>query len=244
MRTLTALLTAVVFSGCGVELLTTTAIRGELEAQQLKAITGQVSRAASTSAQVQIKRAIELYTADTGHYPYSLEGLVPDFLPNLPAQPDGTPYAYNARTGKLLESSAPTAADRDRMAEVCAAIDSYGQDTGYYPGSLYALVPSYLASVPTTDAGQDYLYEAERGTLTHPGEGRHYSGRGRGGGSPAAGGGPMGEVMTGIGVSNQLDSMSNAGATSAGSNVRRRNKVNTAEYGQRQMDTLTELGLD
>ena len=42
----------------------------------------------------------------------------------------------------------------------------------------------------------------------------------RGGGVAVGGAGPMGEAMTGIGMSQQLDNMSNAGASSAGSRVR------------------------
>jgi hypothetical protein len=52
----------------------------------------------------------------------------------------------------------------------------------------------------------------------------------------------MGEVMTGIGVQQQLNSMSSAGTSSAGSYSRQAIGSTTDQYNQRQSQALDELG--
>ena len=53
----------------------------------------------------------------------------------------------------------------------------------------------------------------------------------------------MGEVMTGIAISNQLDSMSNAGSAAAGSRARAGIGSATQQHDQQQQKTLNDLGL-
>ena len=86
-----SILAVLAFSGCGVELLTTTAIQGELQAQQMKALKGQVEHAAGTSGQVNLQRAIDTYRAETGVNPPSLEALVPNYIAQIPVQAGGAP---------------------------------------------------------------------------------------------------------------------------------------------------------
>jgi hypothetical protein len=52
----------------------------------------------------------------------------------------------------------------------------------------------------------------------------------------------MGETMTGIGISNQLDSMSNAGSASAGSYARRGIANAQQQHDQQQERALRDTG--
>ncbi len=259
MRYLVTALLLTGLTGCGVEVLTTTAIQGELEAQQLKAMKGQVQAVSESTARVNIRRAIDTYYAEKGYYPLTLDSLVPDYLPSLPKKPDGTPYGYDRSTGKLLDTAAPSAAampargpsDAEKMARIRAAIDRYGQASGYYPPSLQALTPTYLSQVPKTATGQDFIYYPQNGALYVPGQygtgyarqspgtGQTRSRQGRG---VAQGVGPMGEVMTGMAVQQQLNSMSSSGASAAGSYSRRKLGAHTQQHQQRQQQALDELG--
>lgn len=110
MKNLLTLLLLVTFAGCGLELLGSAAIQSELQAEQLKAATGQVNRAADATAKINIQRAIDTYYAEVGQYPARLEDLVPNYLPSLPPGPNGTPYAYDPTQGKLIDSAAPAQA--------------------------------------------------------------------------------------------------------------------------------------
>jgi len=110
MKSILVLFMVVSLAGCGLELVTSTAIQGELQAEQLKAIKNQVGQAADSTAKVNIQRAIDTHYAETGQYPAQLEDLVPNYLPSLPMGPDGAPYAYDPVHGKLLDAVAPTVA--------------------------------------------------------------------------------------------------------------------------------------
>jgi len=257
MKACTCIAMMVLLGGCGVELLTTTAIQGELQAEQLKAIKGQVTRAGDQTAKINIQRAIDTFQAEKGRFPESLDELVPGYLPSLPTQPNGMSYNYDPATGKLIEGSGappapapgPTAADRQKMNQILVAIDGYGRATGYYPPSLAALVPTYLPSVPKTDAGEDFLFDPVVGALRHPAEGRGGSMAGRPAPAPQSrpvgvgGAGPMGEVMTGIGIQNQLNSMSNSGSSAAGSYARQSIGNTTGQHNQQQEQAMDNLGL-
>jgi len=233
-------------AGCGVELLTTTAIVGELQKEQLEATRGAVQNAGEGMAKINIQRAIDTYRAEKGANPPSLDALVPEWLPSLPKRPDGTAFAYDPATGKVLDrpaSGGVTAADRAQMDRIQQAIKAYGMRTGFYPPSLEALVPQYLADVPKTESGQDFLYDMRTGALAHP----------EAAGTPAAaaaqsprtgtGLSPMGEAMTGLGMQQQLGNMSNAGASSAGSHAGQKVGNVTAGHNQRQEEALQQLGL-
>ena len=95
------LLVAVALSGCGVELLGTTAVRGELEAQNAKSAIKQLDNVKGQAATINIEKAIKAYRADKGVNPPSLEDLVPDYLAKIPTKPDGSSYAYDPDTGKI-----------------------------------------------------------------------------------------------------------------------------------------------
>ncbi len=125
MKKLIVVLLVAMMPGCGLELVTTTAIQSELQAEQLKAVNGQVSRASDTTARINIQRAIDTYYAETGRYPATLDELVPQYLPSLPVTPAGTPYAYDPATGKLqgdAPATAPAAAGAGPMGEAATGI--------------------------------------------------------------------------------------------------------------------------
>lgn len=257
MRTLLSVILILALTGCGVELLTTTAIQGELQAEQLKAVKGQVGRAAETTGKINLQRAIDTYHAEKGSYHANLQDLVPGYIASLPVHPDGSAYGYDASAGKLLDHAAPAApsfaaSDAQSMAQIQAAITRYGQATGYYPPSLAALVPGYMPHVPKASNGQDFIYYPQNGALLSPAQMAPQmatqqaqptpsGGRGRAG-IGVGGAGPMGEVMTGIAISNQLDSMSNAGSATAGSRARRGIDSATQQQNQQQEKVMDNLG--
>lgn len=258
MRTVLIGVVALALSGCGLEILTTTAIQGELAAQNANAASRALQYAKDSTSQTNAQHAIDLYKADKGENPPSLEALVPQYLEQVPVKPDGTPYGYDPVAGRLLDSApaaAPVAAagggdDWQKLDTVNAAIRSYAQATGQYPASLHALVPAFLPSLPRTSAGLDFVYNPSYGVAYLPAAGAAGSmpqaaapTAGRRGGSGVAGAGPLAETMTGISISNQLDSMSNAGASSAqgyaGSSLGR----SQDQHNQQQERALQDLGM-
>ena len=174
MKNVCAFLVVVVTaSGCGVELLTTTAIQSELQAEQMKAIKGQVNNAADKSARVNIQHAIDTYYAENGQYPATLEVLVPTYLPSLPTGPNGQAYPYDPTQGKLLDNAAP--------------------------------------ATPAAPTG--------------------------------SGAGVMGEVTTGIGIQNQLNSMGQSGVNTAQSRSREHIGNMTEQHNRQQEKALKDLGM-
>ena len=253
MKTVLSAMLILALAGCGVELLTTTAIQSELQAEQATAIKRQVGAAADTTAQINIQRAIDTFQAENGKYPGSLDELVPGYLPSLPTQPDGTPYAYDSASGKLVDGPrrnvilGPTAGDRQKMKQITQAVNSYGMATGYYPPSLDAMVPQYISAIPKTDSGEDFIFRPEDGALLHPAQQNQpaapITAQQRRLNAPAVGGaGPMGEAMTGIGMQQQLDSMSNAGSSSAAGCARGRADRAVQQQQQQQEQALKQLG--
>lgn len=234
------------FAGCGVELLTTTAIVGELQKEQLEATRGAVQNAGDGMAKINIQRAIDTYRAEKGSNPPSLEALVPDWLPSLPNRPDGSAYAYDPATGKVLDGPASggvTSADRANMERIREAINAYGMRTGFYPPSIEALVPQYLAELPKTESGHAFLYDMRTGALAHPAAGTQSAAGTAPAPRPGTGLSPMGEAMTGLSMQQQLGTMSNAGASSAGSRAGQQIGNATAGHNQRQEEALQQLGL-
>ena len=102
MRSVFALVLCLALTGCGVELLTTTAIQGELQTQQMQAMKRQVQSASDTSGRVTLERAIQTYRAEKGGNPPSLASLVPDYMPAVPKRGDGTEYGYDPARGQLF----------------------------------------------------------------------------------------------------------------------------------------------
>lgn len=250
MRTGIILVVALLLGGCGVELVTTTAIQSELQAEQMKAMKGQLEKTGSTAAKINIQKAIDTFQAEKGRYPASLDELVPGYLPSLPKRADGSDYGYDPVQGKFYDgpvppaAQGPTANDMQKMNQILSAIDGYGRATGYYPPSLAALVPTYIAALPKTDAGQDFVYDVATGRLSHPAQTAAAP-------VPAApprpvaggGAGPMGEVVTGIGIQNQLNSMGSSATNSAGGYARQNIGNTTGNYGANQEKVMDNLGL-
>lgn len=255
MRTVILAVLVLTGAGCGVELLATTAIHAELQAENMKALQKHGQHAADMSARINLERAVKTYQAEQGRWPASFEELVPTYLPSIPVKPDGAPYGYNPATGDILDApmglpvtiTEPTLGDIAKMETIREAINSYGTRVGFYPPSLAALVPSYLNELPKTDKGEDFLYRCEDGALTHPADLRPPS-KDRpvrtAPPAPIAGGaGPLGETVTGIGVQQQLNGMSHAGASSAGGYAREKTGGITGGHNAQQEQAMDNLGL-
>lgn len=247
-------------NGCILELLTTTAIEGKMQAQSASTAAKALEYAKESTGQTSAQRAIDLYKADKGENPPSLEALVPDYIDKVPAHEDGSPYGYDPATGTLLDApvavaatpapAGPTASDWQTLTDLNAAIRRYATDTGTYPATLYSLVPGYLPAVPKAAGGQDFTYDPQYGAAYLP-QSSAMAGstpppaatavpRGRG---AVGGGGPMGEAMTGIGISNQLDSMNNSATSSAGSRAGGTLQRSQDEHNQQQEKALNDLGM-
>jgi type II secretory pathway pseudopilin PulG len=242
MRYVVLAIATLALSGCGVELLATTATTSTLQAQQLNAVRGQLEHAAGASGKVNLQRAIDTYHAEKGHYPATLEALVPEHIASVPLQTDGTSYVYNAVTGRISEGvvTGPTPEDVQQMQAISAAIQQFGRQTRRYPGSLEALVPRYLPAVPLTSSGEAFLYDPRSGRVAHrlavamPAPGQPH---------PGYAGGPMGEAMTGIGMQRELNNSSNAGVNAAGSRANDASRGFGNARSQHQLDTMDQLGL-
>lgn len=248
MRKLLCSLLILPLAGCGVELLTATAIHGELQAQNASAVMQQRAYAEDRINRMKIERAISAYWAETGVYPPSLQALVPNWLDSVPAQAGGVPYGYDPLTGRLTDSSQPeqaalppiTEADRDAMAALRSAIDGYRRDNGYYPVTLYSLVPYYITDVPVTSTNTPFNYNPRDGSLTHPMEAVRPLPQNHIGSTPVAGAGPLGEVTTSIAIQQQLDNMGPS-AVGVGAGARYNVDQIQSDYSRRQMEAVDEL---
>ena len=174
MRIFSTLIITATLCGCGAEVLTTTATQSKLQAEQATAMKRQLSKSAENTGRINLERAIRTFQAERGTYPPSLDALVPEFLPALPEQADGSPWGYNPATGAVLKEafSGPTPTDRQLIQAIHTAIDQYGQDTGYYPATLDDLAPAYLATPPRTASGEVFNYDNQIGAVWHPREPR------------------------------------------------------------------------
>lgn len=241
MRVLSLLIFAGLLSGCMAEVLTTTAIQGELQAKQASAAMGQLNHAKNSTSRLEIDHAIKAYQAEFGYYPSTLASLVPTHLPAIPTKADGSAYGYDPNTGQLLDqpmaapSGGVTAGDRQLMSAIANAIQQYGQQSGFYPNTLDDLYPAYLKTRPVTESGQAFYYDNQNGAVTHPQAGQstprpQAQPRNRTGGG--SGGGLLGETMTGIGIQQELNNMGSSGANSAQS--RSRQNVQGVQQGHNQ----------
>lgn len=247
MKIMIALLLPVALSGCMLELLTTTAIQGELAAQNASSATRALNSVKEGKARTEAESAIRAYQAETGSYPPSLAALVPEYLPAMPKHPDGTPFGYDAASGTLLESPAAspqtvpfTAEDGRNLKRIEDAIFAYWQATSNYPISLEGLQPSYLSKVPTLSSGGAFIYDAQTGAVYHPNDlqGPAAVRRSRGGGGGA---GPLGEVTTGIAIQGELQNMNNSSAQSARGAARRGVPGVDDTYNQQQQRALDDI---
>jgi hypothetical protein len=236
-------------SGCFAEVLTTTAIEGELAARDAQASAQALSYAKESRAKIEAEQAIRAYQAETGSYPPSLVALVPSYLASVPVHADGRPYGYDPVTGQLLDgvSPAPPAArftqvDQQNLEAIGQAIFDYWEATGLYPKTLDDLDPYYIARVPTTESGQPFDYDAQTGSVYPPANLQRppvaNAPVARGGG---AGAGPLGETMTGIAIQNQLNNMNTSGASGTGSAARGHVRGIEDGYNARQNRALNQL---
>jgi len=236
---------ALFFAGCGAEILTATAISGQLQKEQVGAMKRNIDHAKDTTGRTATEQAIRTFQAEKGHHPPSLEALVPQYLAEVPRKADGSPYGYDPTTGRLLDGPAPGGmppADQQTMNQIRSAINQYGTATGYYPGTLDDLAPHYLPVPPRTQDGRPFHYNNQTGEVRHPGT-PGGAAPGPGARVPAGGAGPLGEAMTGIAIQNQLGNMSQGGANAAGTRGRDQARGVPDSYGDNQVRALDQLGL-
>lgn len=262
---------SVALSGCLADVLVSTAIQGELQAKQLQTATKALNYAKETKSDIEVNQAVQTFLAEKGRYPSSLEELVPDYLPAVPMKADGSPYGYDATTGRLTDAPATTTAaytpsltNEQKMAQITAGINNYAAATGYYPPSLDVLVPTYLSNLSLTAKNARFIYDPTTGKVYDPtgtaadvpvagasggafaqappqqsnGFQQPQRQAGVGGGSPV-----LGETMTGIGISNQLDNMSTAGSSAAGTTMRQGARGIGQAHDAQQQKAMDDLGL-
>ena len=262
-RLLTLPIFAIILSGCMAEVLTTTAIQGELAAQNAVAATRALDYAKDSTARVNLRHALDAYQASNGTYPPTLDALAPSWIESVPTQSDGTRFNYDSTSGTFwggagatgpAAATGPTDYDLQKVSYLDQVVARYGAATGFYPPSLQALVDNgYMPKVPKTQSGEEFVYYSQNGAIYHPAElngtaatttpaGTNQQsmpnrGLGAGGGT-----GLLGETTTAIGIQNQLGNMG-SGASQTGSIVRQDTRDQTGNYSDKQMKTLDDLDL-
>jgi len=188
MRYLIPILLMFLSGGCGLELLAGTAIQGTLQKEALSGAKQTLDYTKDSSARMTLEQAINAYAAENGTYPASLEALVPEWLPSIPVQADGTAFGYDPATGALYavfpaaDGAAPQSApppglldtqplqesNQERLIRIHEAISKYTVEQHKYPESLQALVPQYLTQTIKTRDGQDFTYDPATGIVSTP----------------------------------------------------------------------------
>lgn len=229
-------------NGCLLDMLMSTAIQGQLAATNAQSAMRTLGFAKDEAAKIGIQQAISVYAAETGRFPDSLEQLVPEFMPNVPVQPNGDPYGYNPDSGEVYSLghvAAISQRDDEMMQLIRQGLDAYEYDLGYFPDDLGTLVPFYLTDVPLTESGKSFPYAPDVGDISHPGE--------RGVAPPPASlrSRPPGPSNFGTpsGITRQLQNMNNAGAYRANQAMREGIGTFNKLYGDRQERALNDLGL-
>jgi hypothetical protein len=246
------LLCTAMMSGCFVDLLGATAITSTLQKNQLE--TGQrvIERTTDRTARINLEQAIATFQADKGHFPATLNDLAPGYIREIPMQASGKPFGYDPATGRLFDSpgeavnaAGPTPSDMQKIQQINQAINAYGHATGWYPPTLEALVPQYMASVPYTDSGHPFLYNNQNGDVRHPNAHQQpYHGGGYNAPRGGSAAGPMGEALTGIQMQQQLQNMNQSGAAAAGSRARENINQQREQQNERQQNQLLhDLGV-
>ncbi len=232
-----------ILSGCGVELLTTTAIQGELQAKQLKSMQRQVQSISNQTGKINLERAIQTFQAENGRYPTSLAELVPQFLPSLPQPSDDKAYSFDPATGQIITVPAVIPTDDIRkMEQIKFAVVQFARTTGYYPANLDSLYPSYLTFVPRTSSGESFIYNPQTGAVLHPLQSAGTNVYTNPGNSSQSGASPMSPMTGGIGIQQQLNGMPNSSGT-VGSHSRQNLQDTQNDYSNRQNKIMDDLGL-
>lgn len=229
-------------AGCGVELLTTTAIQGELQAQQMKSMQRQIEAVSNQTGKVRLEQALRTYQAENGHYPMSLDDLVPRYLPELPRPTQGGCYSFDLKTGGITTVPADIPVeDVRRMERIRYAVTQFAQVVGYYPVSLDYLYPAYITFVPRTISGDSFLYDPQTGTVMHPKQGGSIAPSYSTSSIPTPGA-PLNPVTGGLSIQQQLNSMPNASG-SVGTYSRGQVQNIQQDYSNQQNKVMDDLGL-
>ena len=176
---------------------------------------------------------------------------VPAYLAAVPRQPDGSAYGYDPLTGRMSGEPPPAnnaLRDRQTIQTILAAIQQFGTATGFYPGTLDELYPRYLREAPRTLDGQQFAYNNQNGEVSLPYRvqaqpTRRAAAPGNRGGGMGGGSGAMGEMVTGMGISQELNSMGQSGVSSASSRSRQEIRTGATDSNQRINETMNDLGL-
>jgi hypothetical protein len=159
--------------------------------------------------------------------------------------------------------------NQERLLRIHEAVSKYTVEQGKYPSSLWALVPDYLPEYIKTKDGQDFDYDPASGIVSTPpplpepleaeGPTGSLSGynqyqqpeqprqaqqpRQPARRAPAVGGGPLGEVMTGIGIQEELNRSLGGGGASSSARQHMRSRSNRAvnQHNRQQEEALREL---
>jgi len=241
----------VVVGGCGLsETVVTTGIVGANAKNQVEALQNVQMHANRDVAENNVRQAIALFQAEKGSLPRSLDQLVDErYLNAIPALPEGYEFDYNPFTGEI---GTRKAMHRPRITTPQLPAATPSQYTPNYT-QPFGRQPQRFAYPRTSQFGQQPQPQqfpspspygqptpsARRRAPTRPGQSASRRARGTG----AAGIGPMGEVMTGIGIQNQLNSMSGSATSTAGSYGRYKVNRSTQQHQQRQERALRDLGL-
>ncbi len=180
-----------------------------------------------------------------------LDGPVASEVANGTAEPPG-----------LLDRVPLEESNQERLIRIHEAITHYTQEQRRYPPSLQALVPDYLSAPIKTRDGQDFAYDPTTGIVSVPpplpeplgsrtptadlseGYGQHTQPQAQPQRrAPAAGGGPMGEALTGIGIQQELQRSMGGGGAAGTARQRMRGQTDQAieQRNRQQEEALREL---
>ena len=223
--------------GCGVsETVVVSGIAATNAKNQVEALNGIQFKANADVASNRVRESIALYQASTGFLPVSLQDLIDKgYLPALPALPEGLEFRYDRITGTV--STGPATAPAPTPAAPVAE-GLIVQQTEFLTGLAPHIKDGrFVAPKGSNQGAAGAQQQQNRQQPTSVPQQR----RSRGGGG-FGGGGPMGEVMTGMGIQNELNSMSSAGSSSASSYARHGIGQKTNNYSQRQEQMLKDTG--
>jgi hypothetical protein len=236
-----AVVCACLLIGCGVsETVVVTGIAATNAKNQIEALNNIKLKAKPEVSENRVREAIVLYQASTGFLPKSLQVLIDDgYLPALPPLPEGYEFRYNHVTGVISATLATVPSDGPAARQdqsVSPVVQSTGQyrDYGHALDSAARNSSSSYGTRPSAGTGQPQpAYTGGRAANTAPRQA---------GGAGVGGGGLMGETVTSIAVSNDLNSMSSGGSSSASSYAWHGMDQCMQGYNQQQAQALNDAG--